>query len=292
MKKIFIPAITLLLTGWAVPSQAQYADNYEVPTYSGACASLQGCPEEEPAVLEDIFDKPSKDSYWKNRFRSYRVYPVVMYPEPSTCDDVGTASSQTVNAHDYQKGVVVSANRGQRMYDSTTYTLTTHTTVGEAYRFNTRGTISSKAHDFKINTDELYRPFGEVKINEQNYMLLSVANTAYTLLFDERGKMYDKMGIVYKGNLYVGNDVIVYTPQYLKLMQAQNVSQSASDRKLNFDIRYNGIEGNMLSFLIYNAATGTTTKRVAAPAQRYININGVNFEIIYYTPEYVEYRIY
>jgi hypothetical protein len=111
------------------------------------------------------------------------------------------------------------------------------------------------------------------------------------LLVDEKGKLYDKMGIAYNKKLYVGNDFIVYSPQYMKLIRAENMSQSASGRQLNFDIRYDGIENNMLSFLIYNAATGTTTKRTAAPAQRYININGVNFEIIYYTPEYIEYRI-
>ncbi len=291
MKKIFIPAITLLLTGWAVSSQAQYTETYASPAYPNLCG-LQGCPEEDPALFEDIFDKPGNESYWKNRFRTYRVYPIVMYPEPAPCDDAGMASSQTVNAHEYQRGVVVSANRGQRMYDSTTYTLTTHTTTGEAYRFNTKGVISSKTHDYKIHTDDLFRPFGEVNINEENFMLLRMANTAYVLLVDEKGKMYDKMGIAHGNKLYVGNDIIAYNPQYMKLVRAENMSQSASGKKLNFDIRYDGVENNMLSFLIYDAASGTTTKRTAAPAQRYININGVNFEIIYYTPEYIEYRLY
>ena len=105
MKKIFIPAITLLLTGWAVSSQAQYTETYVNPAYQGRCG-LQGCPEEDPPLFEDIFDKPGNESYWKNRFRTYRVYPIVMYPEPAPCDDVGMASEQTVNAHEYQLSCV------------------------------------------------------------------------------------------------------------------------------------------------------------------------------------------
>ena len=291
MKKIFIPAITLLLTGWAVSSQAQYTETYANPAYPSRCG-LQGCPEEEPPLFEDIFDKPGNESYWKNRFRTYRVYPIVMYPEYTSCDDVGMASAQTVNAHEYQRGVVVSANRGQRMYDSTTYTLTTHTISGEAYRFNTKGVISSKTHDFKIHTDDLFRPFGEVSINEESFMLLRIDNTAYTLLIDEKGKIYDKLGVARGGKLYIGNDTIVYNPKYMKLIRADSMSQSASGNQLNFDIRYDGIENGMLSFLVYDAASGTTTKRTVYPAQRFVNINGVNFEIIYYTPEYIEYRLY
>ena len=286
MKKIFIPALTLLLTGWAMQTQAQYTQ----PTYvNGRC--VQGCPEEEPPLFEDIFDKPNKESYWKNRFRSYRVYPVTIYPLASTCDDVGTEDVQTVNAHEYKHNVVVSANKGQRMYDSTTYTLRTHTIGGEIYRVNTNGVVSNKYHDFRLHTDDLLRPCGEVNINEQNFMLLQVNNTMYMLLIDEAGNIYNHMGVVHKKQLYVANDPTIISPNYLKIIQAQNTSQSVSDTRLNFDIRYDGIENNMLVFLIYNADTGTTTKRMASPSQRYVSINGVNFEIIYYTPEYIEYLI-
>lgn len=286
MKKIFIPALTLLLTGWAVSSNAQYIQ----PTYvNGRC--VQGCPAEEPPVFEEIFDKPGSESYWKNRFRSYRVYPILMYPPASSCDDIGTEDVQTVNAHEYKHNVVVSANKGQRMYDSTTYTLRTHTITGEAYAVNANALISNKFHDFKLHTDDLLRPFGEVKINDQTFMLLQISNTMHMLLVDEGGNLYNRMGIVYKNNLYVTSDPVIYSPTYLKIVPAKNVSQSVSDTKLNFDIRYDGIEDNMLVFLIYNADTGTTTKRVASPNQRIVSINGVNFEIIYYTPEYIEYRI-
>ena len=286
MKKIFIPALTLLLTAWAMPSHAQYAE----PTYvNGRC--VQGCPEEDPALFEDIFDKPNKESYWKNRFRSYRVYSILAYPQASTCNDVGAEDIQTVNAHEYKHNVVVSANKGQRMYDSTTYTLRTHTINGEAYRVNTKGIISNKYHDFRLNTDDLLRPFGEVNIDEQTFMLLRINNTSYTLLIDEAGNIHNRMGIVNKNKLYLTNEPMVYSPDYLRIIPLQNTSQSVSDTHLNFDIRYDGIENNMLVFLIYNADTGTTTKRVASPSQRFVSINGVNFEIIYYTPEYIEYRI-
>ncbi len=291
MKKIFIPAISLLLTGWTVSAQAQCYGDCPQPVYTNPCTSLNGCPEEEKPVFADIFDNEGSESYWKNRFRSYRVYPISLYPnEP--CDDTGMASAQTVNAHEYQRNVAVSANRGQRMYDSTTYTLTTHTLTGEAYRVNTKGIISGMHNDFTVYTDDLLRPFGEISINDRSYMLLKLGNTGYTLIVDESGRIYEHIGMIGKGNrLYVNNEPLVYSPQYLRIVRAQNTSQAVSDTQLHFDIRYNGIENNMLSFLIYDAASGTTTKRVASPSQGRININGVNFDIIYYTPEYIEYRI-
>ena len=286
MKKIFIPVISLLLTGLTTPAHAQYVE----PMYNSGCNPAYGCPEEEPPLFEDIFDKPGNESYWKNRFRTYRVYPIVVYPS-APCDETGIDSQQTINAHEYQRNVVVSANKGQRMYDSTTYTLTTHTMTGEAYRVNTKGIISGRNQDFKLHTDDLLRPFGEVTINDEPYMLISLNNSANMALVDSKGKFYERLGIAHNNRLYVGNDPVIYSPQYLKVVPAQNMSQSASETKLNFDIRYNGVENNMLSFLVYNADTGTTAKRLASPAQRFININGVDFEIIYYTPEYIEYRI-
>lgn len=293
MKKIFIPALTLLLTGWAAQTMAQYEEVYvgNAPTYNGGCNSLQGCPEEEPPLFEDIFDKPGNESYWKNRFRTYRVYPIFFYPKPAPCDENGIDSMQTVNAHEYQRNVIVSANKGQRMYDSTTYTLKTHTTTGEVYRVNTNGMLSSKEHDIKLYTDFLFHPVGEVTINDEPFMLVALNDYKTVGLVDNRGYFYDRVGLISGDKLYVSNEPAVVTPNYLKLIPATGSSQSASGTKLNFDIRYNGIENNMLSFLIYDAATGTTTQRTMAQRYGNVNINGVNFEIIYFTPEYIEYRI-
>ncbi|MBQ7633401.1 MAG: hypothetical protein IJS88_04730 [Alphaproteobacteria bacterium] len=292
MKKIFIPALTLLLTGLASSASAQcYDGNCTAPVFTNPCSTAMGCPEEEKALFEDFFDNQGSDSYWKNRFRQYRIYPIVEYPEAAPCDEAGMDSEQTVNAHEYQRGVVVSANKGQRMYDSTTYTLRTHTSTFEAYRVNTKGYIRGKGHEFKLYTDELLRPVGEVSINNAPYMLISLGNTPYMVMIDNKGRFYNQIGIANNGNLYVGNDTVVINPPSLRLIPAQSIQQSKSDTRLNFDIRYDGIENNMLVFLVYNADTGTTTKRTASPTQRYITVNGINFEIIYYTPEYIEYRI-
>lgn len=273
MKKIFIPVITLLAVSFAAPSYSRWGDKYYNMNHQEG----------------SLFDSDS-DSYWLNRLRGYRKYPINYYSESMINKDADE-QTQTVDVHEYQRGVAVTARLGQRMYDSTTYTITKKS-GGERYQATTDGLLYGGLNEIKIKKGDLFTPFGEVKINGNYFMLLELPNSPYIAMVDTKGRFLDALGMVEAGYLYVSKDITIVRPNDFHVEEYRDVQEITGDTQFNFEIKYGGIENNNMVFLVSSANNSGNEQRMYAPMeQRMLQINDVNFEVIHASPDYIEYKI-
>ena len=286
MKKIFIPALTLIIIGISV-------QNTNADCWGASCLGRRSIiGEYYDNFTEKYFNHPDQDSYWKNRFRSYNEYPAYIYADNEPDDTYVTSDVKTISVHNYQRNVPVSANKGQRMYDLTTYNVTTLTTGGERYRVNTTGQISGRQFSHTFQEEEIYKPLGDVKINGESYMMMKLPNTTYVALIDRHGNFYDKLGIVNKNKVYVSKEAIAIYPHDLKFVPSTRTTSNKSNVRLQYEIKYGGIENNDIVLLVNDNRSGTVSKRIIPATQKITRINDVTIGIFHATPEYIEYKIY
>lgn len=286
MKKIFIPALTLLIIGIS-------AQNAGADCWGFGCLGRKSIISEYYDRFSDKYlDNPDKDTYWKHRFQSYNEYPAFIYADNEPEDTYVKSDVKTISVHNYQRNVPVSANKGQRMYDLTTYNITTLTTGGDRYRTSSAGKISGRSVDFAFEPDEVYQPLGDVKINGISYMMIKLPNTAYVALVDKHGNFYDKLGIVRKNKVYVSKEPIAIYPKDIKFVPATRSTSTKSNVRLQYEIKYDGIENNDIVLLVNDNRSGTVSKRLIPATQKITRINDVTIGIFHATPEYIEYKIY
>lgn len=274
MKKIFIPVLTLLIIGFAYQSHARWGETFSRHNYPGNTS---------------LFSADS-DGYWLNKFRGYKKYPVNFYSQRLINKGSGE-DTQEIEAHEYKRGVAVTARVGQRMYDSTTYTVVTKT-GGEQYKAVKDGVIANTLKEIKIKKDQIFTPLGEVKINGQYYILFEIPETAYVIAADYKGYILDAIGLIENGFLYITKDITVVRPDDFQIEPYKDVKETTSDAELNFAVKYDGIEGDQMAFIISSSDDPEEDQRKFAPLkERIIQIRGVNFEVIYASPDYIEYVI-
>ena len=286
MNKIFTSAITLLIIGISAPSA-------NADCWGFSCLGRRSIVSEYYDRFSDKYlDNPDKDTYWKNRFKSYKEYPAYIYAGNEAEDNYVSSDVKTVSVHNYQRNTPVSANKGQRMYDLTTYNVTTLTTSGDSYRTDRAGKISGRQVEFSFNPDEVYKPLGDVKINGTSYMMLKLPDTAYVILVDRYGNFYRNMGIVRGNKVYVSKDPVAVSPKDMKLVPYKKSTSTKSNVKLQYEIKYGGIENNDIVLIVNDNRSGTVSKRLIPATQKITRINDITIGIFHATPEYIEYKIY
>ena len=274
MKKIFLPFLTLLIVCFAAQSYGSWGKNFSHSNIEGSNA----------------FFASDSDGYWLNKFRGYKKYPVNFYSQRLLNKNSGERKQQ-IEAHEYQYGVAVTARLGQRMYDSTTYTITTKT-GGEQYRAVSDGILYNSQNEIKIHEGQIFIPLGEAKINGQYYILFEVPESSFIIAADYKGRFLDALGLIENGNLYVAKDITIVRPDDLSVAPDVNESENVGDAEFNFEVRYGGIENNQMVFIIADDRGEEYEQKQYAPiGQNVLQVSGVNFEIIYASPDYVEYKI-
>ncbi|MBR1601728.1 MAG: hypothetical protein IJ677_09175 [Alphaproteobacteria bacterium] len=274
MKKIFIPVLTLLMLGFANLSHARWGENFSRHNYPG----------------NDSWFSSDSDAYWLNKLRNYKKYPVNFYSQRLINKGSGEETQEVV-AHEYKRGIAVTARLGQRMYDSTTYTITTKT-GGEQYKAVTDGVIYNTLNEVKIKQGQLFTPLGEVKINGQYYVLFEIPDSSYIIAVDYKGYPLDALGLIENGFLYITKDITVIRPHDLQFEQYKDVTETSSDAELNFAVKFDGIQGDQMAFIISSSDNPDEDQRKFAPLkEKIIQIRGINFKIIYVSPDYIEYMI-
>lgn len=273
MKKIFIPLITLLAIGFAAPSHSRWGETFSNSSNNGG----------------SMFSEDS-DNYWLNRFRGYKKYHINFYSE-NMINKGRSEETRTVNVHEYKRGVAVTARLGQRMYDSTTYTVTKKT-GGEQYKAATEGLFYNAQNEIKIKNGEIFTPFGEVKINGQYYILFELPDSPYVVMADSKGQFLDALGMVENGYLYISKDITIIRPRDFHVVEYDGVEETSGDAKLNFEIQYGGLQNNQIVFIIRTGENDTEGLRQTVPAdQQIIRVNNIDFEIIHVSSDYIEYVI-
>ena len=274
MKKIFIPLTILLMVGLSTPSYSRWGATFSHGNPHG----------------NNSWFSADSDGYWLNKLRSYKKYPINFYSQRLLNKGSGEKKQQ-IEAREYERGVAVTARLGQRMYDSSTYTLTTRT-GGEHYKALMDGTISNAQNEVNIKQGQIFTPLGEIKVNGQYYILLPFPDSSYVAAVDYKGYFLDALGLIEDGFLYIPKDIAVVIPHDLKVELYKKVEEDTSDTELNFEIKYGGIQGDEMSFLVSDGKNAEYDQRQFVPlGENFIQVNNVNFEIIYASPDYIEYKI-
>lgn len=273
MKKIFIPVLTLLIVCFATQSYGRWGENFSRNNRTGA---------------NSLFSSDS-DGYWLNKLRGYKKYPINFYSQRLLNKNSGEETTQ-YEAREYQRGVAVTARLGQRMYDSSTYTITTKT-GGEQYRATSDGSLYNAQYEVKIKEGQIFTPIGEIKVNGQYYLLFEVPESAYIIAVDYKGYFLDALGIIDDGNLYVAKDITVVRPHDLQVEPYQKVQSDTSDTEFNFEIRYGGIQGDDMVFIVAEGDDEEGKRKYAPLTEKIVQVNGINFEVIHASPDYIEYVI-
>lgn len=240
------------------------------------------------------FFESDHDNYWLNNVRPYKLMPINYYDPADNASDEKMTNSQTLNTRTYKHNVVVSANLGQRMVDAQTYTVQNF--AKPELIAKTDGSITGSNFEVKIHQDQLFEPIGEVKING-NYFLIVPANTlGDMLLVDEKGNFLNYICHLYHGQLLMPRDTAIIRPTGLGVEQKKATRESVSDPKLQFELKYDGLENGYMAFIYTDysnssASEGYFQRHVFPQEQDLVEINGIRFKVMEAYPERIEYML-
>lgn len=234
------------------------------------------------------------DNYWLNNVRFYKTREIKYYDPTDGAMDEKLTYSTTRNAHNYEKNVIVSANLGQRMVDSKTYSVKNYTK--NKIVANMDGELYTINNAVKIKKGDVYEPIGEVKINGNYFMIINPNNDGSLLLVDENGKFLDMICYFYKGDLLMPETKALVTPKGLGIDMDKDVREDVTEPKLQFEIKYDGIENDQVAFIYVDYSNATSSEgyfnRYVFPKENdLIEINGVKFKIMDAYPDRIEYMI-
>ena len=241
--------------------------------------------DEVAAEASSLIERDHKH-YWLNNMRTYKTYPIVCYEK--TLIAPGTRT-QAYSTHEFPHNTAMSANLGQRMYDSETYLLS----KSGAYVATANGKISSSAYHFDIKAGQSFEPVGEVKIEGKYYLLFNPHENGHILLVDESGVFAPQIGRIYKNELLISENLTTVMPRDLSLVPGEKVKDSYSEPQLNYTIKYDGVQNEVMNFVYTDytqtATSGARVQKFVFPLQQnIIYINGVKFKILRATSLFVQ----
>lgn len=263
MKKIFIPFFITL------------AVNAALPCYS-----------------HPLFEADN-DYYWLNNVRNYKKYRLVPYYSEVYAYNQPNTQMQTLSVREYPKNTTVSANVGQRMIDLTTYTITTETDNSEKYQFQEDALIYCAAKEINIHKGDAETPIGEIKMNGEYYMILPIKNSRYVAIVDSSGRLYNALGHLDEDSVIVSKQVTLFNPPILTVKPYSKNSQSVGKPQLIYEVIYDGMKDNEMSFIYQSGRDLNHAQRYTFPAdQKNVTMgDNVTFEIMKVTPDNIEYKI-
>lgn len=238
------------------------------------------------------FFAPDSDNYWRNTFRSYRTYPITYYDEANLPNPEKLTDKQTIATHTFKRNTVVSANVGQRMVDSETYTIKKYS--HEKLIANATGTIANASTSIKLVKGEAYQPIGEIKRNGEKYLLFEPDHNGNYLLVSPNGKLLPKIAMLYKGELFYPKADAEIDPHGLGIEPITNERKDIAEPQQRFEIKYDGSEDGFMSFLYakYNSKGVPDVKRyIYSVEDVLLDIDGVKLQITDVLPDRIEYMI-
>lgn len=234
------------------------------------------------------------DNYWLNNVRPYKLMKINYYDPNDGASDEKITDSKTLNTRIYKHNVVVSANLGQRMVDAQTYTVQNFAKPELVAK--TDGSISGSNFNVQIHQDQLFEPIGEVKLNGSYYLVVPGNDLGDILLVDEQGNFLDYICHLYHGQLLMPRYPAVVRPKGLGVEQKKATRESVSDPKLQFELKYDGLENGYMAFIYTdysnaNASEGFFQRYVFPQNQDLVEINGIRFKVMDVYPERIEYML-
>ena len=234
------------------------------------------------------------DDYWLNNVRPYKLMAINYYDPMDGASDERMTDSKTLNTRIYKHNVVVSANLGQRMVDAQTYTVQNFAKPQLIARSDGDSTGSNYA--VQIHQDQLFEPIGEVKLNGNYFLVVPGNDIGDMLLVDEKGNFLNYICHLYKGQLLMPRETAIIHPKGLGLEQKKATRETVSDPKLQFELKYDGLENGYMAFIYTDysnadASEGFFQRYVFPQEQDLVEINGIRFKVMDVYPERIEYML-
>lgn len=292
MNKIFISVLSLMLVCLASESRSDWGEDARIKINEFAedtHDAFINVKNKTSDALHSVVERDHKN-YWLNNIRTYKSYPIKYYNGNGWKYD-GNKEKEEIATREYKHNVVVSANIGQRMIDSETYTVTLH---NNSPRYVSDEDISfyNAVGELKINAGEELEPIGEVKIEGIYYLLFDPRQDGRIIMIDETGRFVHMISRIYKEDLVISREMTSVTPKNARVEQISGVKQTTSDTHFNFELKYEGLQDGKMSFLYISSETGGTAQRFTYPEnQKVINIYGNKIQIIRPYADRIEYMI-
>ncbi|MDO4162313.1 MAG: hypothetical protein Q4D80_04850 [Pseudomonadota bacterium] len=234
------------------------------------------------------------DNYWLNNVRPYKTLSVNYYNPDDAAAQEQMTDSKTLNTRTYKHNVVVSANLGQRMVDAQTYTVENF--AKPQLVATADGFISSGGLTVNIHEGQGFEALGEVKMNGKYYLIVPANNEGDLLLVDERGKFLPMLCQIYHNELLLPREKAYMKPADLSLEQRKATRENVGKPKLQFEIKYDGLENGYMAFVYTDYSNASSSEgyfqRFVFPQEQdLVEINGVKFKVMDVYPERIEYML-
>lgn len=291
MKKTMIFLLSFALVCIAYESKSQWA---EYATEYGTEPSY--IDDHEPTGWDRFKEKAhtlverDHENYWLNNVRFYKSYPINFY-NGNGMKYGGDSQSQEVATREYKHNVVVSANLGQRMLDSETFVVTSKD-HGQLYSPETDVSFYNTGGELHLSAQDKLAPIGEVKIEGLYYLLFDPKEDGRIVMIDETGRFIHMICRIYKQELVISKAITNVKPKKARVEQTSGIETVSGKPKFNFELKYDGLKDEKMSFLYISDENGGTAQRFTYPeTQKVINIYGNKIQIIRPYKDKIEYMI-
>ena len=292
MNKIFISVLSLVLVCLASESRSDWGEEARIQINEAASNTRNAAVRLKDNTVRTVKSWVERDNenYWLNNLRSYKTYPINFYNGDGWKYD-GNKEREEIATREYKHNVVVSANVGQRMLDSETYTITVHNN-SPRYVPTTDVSFYGLSGDLHLKAGQELEPLGEVKIEGIYYLLFDPNKNGQVVMIDETGRFLHMICHIYKRELIVSKKPTAIRPKDARADRVSGVKHTTEAPKFHFELKYEGLEDKKMSFLYISSETGGLAQRFTYPeTQKVINIYGNKIQIIRPYADRIEYMI-
>lgn len=233
------------------------------------------------AAKMHTFVERDHENYWLNNIRTFRSYPINWYGRPHYNPSDANSTTQTRLTHEYPRNVPIHANVGQRLVDLETYNVQT-SNIGEHYEATQTGEITNSGGSISLYKGQVLTPLGEVTINGRYFTVYEPERDGRLLLADETGLFFHNIGIYYRGELVLSEDITTMNPKTLGVKLTSDVKQSTSSPQMHYEVIYNGwVDDDNMEFIYVDYSAGRVSKTFVFPReQQIVNVNGVHIKVL------------
>lgn len=292
MKKNMIFLLSFALVCIANESKSQWAEyptEYEAAPYYGNTYEPTGW-DRFKAKAHTLVERDHQN-YWLNNISFYKSYPINFYNGNGVRYDNGGSQTQEIATREYKHNVVVSANLGQRMLDSETFVVTSKD-HGQLYSPETDVIFYNTSGELHVSAQDKLAPIGEVKIEGLYYLLFDPQEDGRIVMIDETGRFVHMICRIYKKDLVISEQITNVKPKMARAEPTSGIETVSGTPKFNFELKYDGLNDQKMSFLYISDENGGTAQRFTYPeTQKVINIYGNKIQIIRPYKDKIEYMI-
>lgn len=189
------------------------------------------------------------------------------------------SESKTVTEEKIEKNVVLVTQVGKPMVSSKTYRTDFYSI--ENVQVNKSGIMSSTYSPVYIKKDADFKAFGEVKFNNETYMLVRQGKSNDILLVNEDGEIFNKIGRMVDDRIAVLNVDFHVEPDDIVMLPVINTRTEVSDLLEGYELIYDGIEDQKIGFTYRLLGDMNAEDKFEFPLDStVININGIKVNII------------